>query len=116
MAGAIDVSSEPGRGATFRVTLPAVRMDMPAAVADAPLAEAPAHGGRLLIIDDEPMIVSALRRALGAIVLRAAASTDGRRDQVIDLEPGEWQRQETGVRHQVSDVRPRGSARKPDAS
>ncbi|HEY2903883.1 MAG TPA: ATP-binding protein, partial [Polyangia bacterium] len=64
MAGAIEVSSEAGRGATFRVTLPAVRLDVPAVVSEAPLAEAPPHGGRILIIDDEPMIVSALRRAL----------------------------------------------------
>jgi CheY-like chemotaxis protein/two-component sensor histidine kinase len=64
MAGAIEVSSEAGRGATFRVTLPAVRLDAPAVVSEAPLAEAPPHGGRILIIDDEPMIVSALRRAL----------------------------------------------------
>jgi UPF0716 protein FxsA len=62
------------------------------------------------------LLVPVVRRALGAIVLRAAAATDGRRDQVIDLEPSEWQRQESGVRHQVSDVRRQGSARKPDAS
>jgi UPF0716 protein FxsA len=60
------------------------------------------------------LLVPALRRALGAIVLRAAAPAGGQRDQVIDLEPSEWQRQESGVRHQVSDVRRQGSARKPD--
>jgi len=62
------------------------------------------------------LLVPALRGWLGTAVLRAASSTDARRDRVIDLEPGEWQRQESGFKHQVSDVRHQGSERKPDAS
>jgi UPF0716 protein FxsA len=67
------------------------------------------------------LLVPALRRGLGAIGLRAAAGAP--RDRVIDLEPSEWQRQESRIRQQVSDVRHhgsgverQGSGRKPDAS
>jgi PAS domain S-box-containing protein len=57
--GELQVESAPGRGATFRVRLPG-------AVGASPASELPARvtRARLLLVDDEPMVVSALRRLL----------------------------------------------------
>jgi CheY-like chemotaxis protein len=63
--GAITVTSEVGRGTTFRVTLPAA-VGEPAERDAAALAVPPARRrGRILVIDDEPMVAKALSRTLG---------------------------------------------------
>jgi PAS domain S-box-containing protein len=77
MAGEIAVGSGPGRGSTFRITLPAVQIETPPPVAALAAQESPARGGRVLIVDDEPMIVSALRRALAG-EYQVTGLTDGR--------------------------------------
>ena len=65
LGGEVRVDSEIGRGSTFRVTLPAAVMEAPGELVNPPAPEA-AQGGKLLVIDDEPMILGALRRALSA--------------------------------------------------
>jgi len=66
LGGEVRVDSEIGRGSTFRVTLPPAVMDSPSELVNAPAPAVGAQGGRLLVIDDEPMILGALRRSLSA--------------------------------------------------
>jgi signal transduction histidine kinase len=64
MEGKIEVESEVGRGTVFRVTLPAANLPV-ARKERAPRTEDPASvRGRVLIVDDDPLVSSALRRTL----------------------------------------------------
>ncbi len=65
--GTITVESGVGQGTTFRVTLPAAQRDAAEdEVVEAPNAAlASARRGRVLVVDDEAMITSVLRRMLG---------------------------------------------------
>jgi CheY-like chemotaxis protein/two-component sensor histidine kinase len=64
--GLISVESEEGRGSVFRVTLPVATIEAPAPRPQLSAPDTGRRGGRLLIVDDEPMILGALRRALAA--------------------------------------------------
>ncbi len=66
LGGEVRVESEIGRGSTFRVTLPPAVMETAGELMNPPAPVVPAQGGRLLVIDDEPMILGALRRSLSA--------------------------------------------------
>ncbi len=65
MGGDIHVRSELGRGTTFQVVLPAIAEDVPTQGASSlSPGGAPGVRGRLMVIDDEPMLTAALTRML----------------------------------------------------
>jgi PAS domain S-box-containing protein len=66
LGGEISVDSDKGKGSVFRVSLPPVAMETPATIAARPPVDVGAPGGRLLIVDDEPMILGALRRSFSS--------------------------------------------------
>jgi ligand-binding sensor domain-containing protein/signal transduction histidine kinase/CheY-like chemotaxis protein len=80
MGGDIHVRSEVGQGTTFQVVLPPAPEDPVLSLGRA-MSVSPAGGaerGRLLIIDDEPMLTAALSRMLGAdheVVAHTSART-----------------------------------------
>jgi PAS domain S-box-containing protein len=78
LGGEVRVDSEIGRGSTFRVTLPPALMDAPATFSTPTAPDVDPKGGRLLVVDDEPMILGALRRSLGSDY-NVTCVADGRR-------------------------------------
>jgi ligand-binding sensor domain-containing protein/signal transduction histidine kinase/CheY-like chemotaxis protein len=65
MEGRIEVESQMGRGTMFRVTLPVARGEPLQATSRAvELKEGVSMRGRVLVVDDDPLVSSALRRTL----------------------------------------------------
>jgi PAS domain S-box-containing protein len=75
--GFLKVVSEPGKGTTFQVYLPAAP-EQDAAPATAALAAPPAgHGELVLVVDDEPAVASAARTVLEPHGYRVLLAADG---------------------------------------
>jgi CheY-like chemotaxis protein len=75
LGGEISVHSEPGRGTAVRVVLPPAPGEADGAAATAPAAAA-GRRGRVLVVDDEPAVASAIRRTLAPqhdVVVRGSA-------------------------------------------
>jgi signal transduction histidine kinase/ligand-binding sensor domain-containing protein/CheY-like chemotaxis protein len=65
MGGDIRVRSELGRGSTFEVVLPPAHEELPEPASKPVVAaSAPAPAARLMVIDDEPLLTTALSRTL----------------------------------------------------
>ncbi|MEI8341625.1 MAG: ATP-binding protein, partial [Verrucomicrobiota bacterium] len=76
--GFVNVYSEPGKGTTFRVYLPAVVNDGAGASAKIAKEELPAgHGEMILVVEDEPLILAATRHVLEKYGYRVLGARDG---------------------------------------
>ena len=67
MGGVVSVVSEPGKGSTFTIELPAETVRQTTSISVAPAAAAtapPASGGCILVIDDDPAVHQLLAEAL----------------------------------------------------
>ncbi|ATB31762.1 hybrid sensor histidine kinase/response regulator [Melittangium boletus DSM 14713] len=65
MGGELHVQSDLGRGTTFQVLLPSSRAEITPEMVEAPLRDfAGGPRGRVLVIDDEPLLCSAVERIL----------------------------------------------------
>jgi signal transduction histidine kinase/CheY-like chemotaxis protein len=75
--GLIDFTSNPERGATFRIHLPALDQPGLAAGESANTLIPRGHGELVLVVDDEPSIRAICRRTLEAFGYRVVTATDG---------------------------------------
>lgn len=76
--GAVTVQSEPGRGSTFRIWLPAQTEPATAAATTAPRPALPeGRGEQILLVDDELPVLTITRQTLEAFGYRVLTAGDG---------------------------------------
>ena len=89
LGGAIHVESAPGMGTTFDVYLPALPAG--AGVSAATTRPSVPGAGRILVIDDEPMLVQVLERSLARLGYGVRAFTSPLEAlDVLEADPGGW--------------------------
>lgn len=73
MGGTIRCRSTPGAGTTFAVSLPAAEVQTAPAPGAAPVAAPAPATGTLLVVDDQPEVIAAVRRMLPELRVEGAA-------------------------------------------
>jgi len=86
LGGTITVQSAVGRGTAFRVALPALSPQPKVARAGAP-EPVQSRRGRILVIDDEPMVTALVRRLLGGA--HEVVAVGSGREALVLFEAGE---------------------------
>jgi CheY-like chemotaxis protein len=76
-AGAVTVTTEPGRGSTFRVFLPVSNAEVVSQPDVAPKSSEVAWGGTVLLVEDEPMVRKLGQSALTSLGFAVLVAGDG---------------------------------------
>jgi PAS domain S-box-containing protein len=75
--GAVTVTTEPGRGSTFRVFLPVSNAEVASQPDEAPKSSEVAWGGTVLLVEDEPMVRKLGQSALTSLGFAVLLAGDG---------------------------------------
>lgn len=75
--GFVSVTSSPGRGSSFEVLLPAAGGAAPPPAEVSPAQESAQVGARVLLVEDEPVVMAVIERMLVAAGHRVTTASDG---------------------------------------
>ncbi len=89
--GVIDLESRPGHGSTFRIMIPTVSVEVEAPEREGQVEDLSAGTERILIVDDEPMLIEMNRMLLEDLGYTVVGVTDSREALAkVRAEPGRF--------------------------
>jgi signal transduction histidine kinase/CheY-like chemotaxis protein len=74
----LDLTSSPGKGSTFRVFFPIPERPLPALAAGPASVQDVGHSGKVLVVDDEPLVREVAKRALERAGFEVVLAENGR--------------------------------------